>query len=486
MVESKGVDKLFRGGYGPLREMMSERGDKLDRDVGGKDHPFSYWMEAKATLLLALPLIAGQVGQMLMGVADTVMIGRVGVVPLAASTFANTLLMMPFLFGVGLLVSISIRVSQGRGGGRHDEVKHALRHGTWLAFGFGWVIVAVIFCLLPWLGHFGQVPEVVTESKTYLVLVALSMVPAMVAMAWKNYGDALNRPWIPFWILMAGVALNVLLNWVFIYGNWGVSALGLDGAGWATLISRLAVTVCLYGWVMRAPGVRDWSPHRWWGVWKPGEFRVLLKLGVPVGLQLLAEVGSFSAASLMIGSIGVISLAAHQVALTCTSTAFMIPLGVALALTVRMGEASGAANGANGTGRARLHQILLGGWMYGLIFAGISMWIFITWGQWLASHIVADPEVIKLASGLLVIAGIFQLVDGSQVISSSALRGMGDVTVPAWLGVFAYWVVAVPCGAYLAFSRDWGAHGVWWGLALGLGTASLMLGVRAWRIAGRA
>jgi MATE family multidrug resistance protein len=443
----------------------------------------SFWLESKATFLLALPLIVGQLGQMLMGVADTVMIGHVGVVPLAASTFANTLLMVPFLFGVGLLTSISIRVSQGRGGQRHDEVKHALRHGTWLALGFGVCIVLLILAILPFLGFLGQPEEVVVEAPTYLMLVAVSMVPVMVSMAWKNYGDAMNRPWLPFWILMTGVLLNVLLNWILIYGHWGMPALGLAGAGWATLISRLCVVVALYVWLMRAPVVRDWSPHRWWGVWKKGEFRVLLRLGVPIGLQLLAEIGAFAAASLMIGSMGVVALAAHQVAWICVSTSFMIPLGVAMALTVRMGEASGSYSGVER--RVKLRQILLGGGMFGFLVTGVSMGVFIVFGQWLASHIVSEPDVIQLAAGLLVIAGFFQIVDGFQVIFSSALRGMGDVKVPAWLGVFAYWGIAVPLGAYLGFVRGDGASGVWWGLAFGLVAAAWLLGARAWKMSGR-
>ena len=445
--------------------------------------PVSFWREAWATILLALPLIAGQVGQMLMGVADTVMIGSVGVVPLAASTFANTLLMVPFLFGVGLLTSISIRVAQGRGGRRHDEVKHALRHGTWLALGYGVLMFGLILCLFPFLGGFGQPDQVVEEVPTYLLLAAISYVPVMVSMAWKNYGDALNRPWSPFWILMAGVVLNVFLNWLLIYGNWGFPALNLEGAGWATLLSRVAVVVALFFWLTRAPGVRDWSPHRWWGVAKPGEYRALFKLGIPIGLQLLAEVGSFAAASLMIGTMGVIALAAHQVTLTCASVSFMIPLGVAMAITVRMGEAAGAS-GENSV-RHRLRKILLGGWMYGLLFAAVSMVVFVYYGWWLAGHIVTESSVVELSIGLLVIAGVFQFVDGSQVISSSALRGMGDVKVPATMGVFSYWVVGVPVGAYMAFVQGEGAHGVWWGLALGLAVAAVLLGARAWRMAGK-
>jgi MATE family multidrug resistance protein len=434
--------------------------------------------EARATLLLALPLIAGQVGQMLMGVADTVMIGHVGVVPLAASTFANTLVMVPLLFGIGLLTSISIRVSQGRGGARHDEVKDAMRHGTWLALALGVLSVAILMGLVPVLGMFGQAEEVVASAPVYLMLVACSLVPGFVSMAWKNFADALSRPWPPFWILMAGVGVNIFLNWLLIFGNWGFPALGLEGAGWATLVARCAVVLGLYLWVTRSPRVREWSPKRWWGMWKGNEFRGLLGLGVPIGLQLVAEVGAFAAGSLMIGSMGVIALAAHQVALTCASTSFMIPLGVAMAVTVRMGEAAG------GGSTARQRTILLGGWIYGLIFTGMSMVVFLVFGEWIAARIVTDPEVIKLAAGLLVIAGLFQFVDGSQVISSSGLRGLGDVKIPAWLGIFAYWGVAIPSGAYLAFSRDLGAYGVWWGLALGLGTAALTLGTRAWWMAG--
>jgi len=324
--------------------------------IQSRDHQnrgLSFISEARATLLLALPLIVGQVGQMLMGVVDTVMIGHVGVVPLAASTFANTLVMVPWLFGVGLLVSISIRVSRGRGGGRHDEVRGAMRHGTWLALVLGFLSLTILIGLVPWLGMFGQADEVVESAPVYLMLVACSLVPGFVSMAWKNFADALNRPWVPFWILMAGVGVNVFLNWLLIFGNWGLPGLGLEGAGWATLAARSSVVVGLYLWVTGSPRVNEWSPKRWWGGWNGNEFRGLLGLGVPIGLQLVAEVGAFSAGSLMIGSIGVIALAAHQVALTCASTSFMIPLGVAMAITVRMGEASGGGGARPGGGRGR-------------------------------------------------------------------------------------------------------------------------------------
>lgn len=450
---------------------------ETNSQIGDSKRP-SFFGEAWATLWLALPLIAGQLGQMLMGVVDTVMIGHVGVVPLAASTFANTLVMVPLLFGIGLLTSISIRVSQGRGGKRYDEVKSAVRHGTWLAGLLGLCSLLILACLIPALGWFGQPEEVVEAVPMYLLLVACSLVPGFITMAWKNFADALNRPWVPFWIMLAGVGLNVFLNWLFIFGNWGIPAYGLVGAGWATLAARCSTVLGLYLWLSRSTWIRQWSPKRWRGMWNGKELRALTALGVPIGLHLVAEVGAFAAGSLMIGSFGVVALAAHQVALTCASTSFMIPLGVAMALTVRMGESAGDGS----LGRQR--TILLGGWSFGLIVTGISMLAFLVYGHWIASLIVVDPEVIRVAAGLLVIAGIFQLVDGSQVISSSALRGMGDVKIPAWLGIFSYWAVAIPSGAYMAFGLDLGARGVWWGLALGLGTAAVTLGARAWWKAG--
>lgn len=422
--------------------------------------------------------MAGQVGQMLMALADTVMIGRVGVVPLAASTFANTLLMVPFMFGIGLLACVSIRVSQGRGGKRHEDVKNVLRHGTWLSLAYGICTMLLILALLPFLDRFGQAPEVVAEAPAYLILCAISMVPVMVSIGWKNFGNALNQPWPPFYIQLSGVLCNIGLNWLLIYGHWGFPELGLAGAGWATLISRCLVMLALLLWLKRARSVKEWCPHHWWIRLSGGELKKLLALGVPVAFQMVCEVGAFAAASLMAGRIGVEALAAHQVALTCASTSFMIPLGVAMAITVRMGEAFG-----EGRDPKKLHRILTGGWFYGVVFTGASMMVFILCGHWLAGKIVLEPEVIDLAAKLLVIAGLFQLGDGLQVISSSALRGMGDVKLPAWLGVFSYWLVAVPLGAWLAFGRDLGAQGIWWGLAGGLSTAGGLLCVRAWRLA---
>jgi len=435
----------------------------------------SFARENRDTLKLALPLIAGQLSQMLMGVADTVMVGQLGVVQLGAATFANMLLIVPFVLGIGLLTSISVRVSQASGANRPADAEEALRHGTWLALGFGLLVAALVVLGLPLLGHLGQPPEMVAMAPTYLVTCAISLVPALLSMAWKDHADALNHPWRPFWIMLGGVGLNVLLNWLWIHGHWGFPALGLEGAGYATLVSRIVVAVAMFQWLTRSPLVRRWTPPRWLAPCRWAAFRSLLAIGFPASLQLLTEVTAFAVAALLIGTLGVVPLAAHQVAITCAGTAFMVPLGVAMAITVRVGEIVGAGE------RPRLHRVLFGGWLFGIGFMALSTLAFLLFGREIAAQFVSDHGVVEMAARLLLVAGVFQLFDGLQVVSAHALRGVNDVRVPTWIAFIAYWLVALPAGAALGIWQGHGPIGMWTGLAAGLGVAALAMGVRAWR-----
>lgn len=436
----------------------------------------SFAEESRTTLKLALPLISGQLTQMLMGVADTVMIGAIGVVPLGASTFANTLLAVPLVAGIGMMSSVSVRVSQGHGAGDKAQVSSALRHGTWLALGWGILVVAGVAVLMRYLNLFKQPPEVVARAPVYLFTCAFSMVPVMLTMAWKNHADAMSRPWMPFWIGLGGIGLNVLLNWLWIHGRWGFPAMGLEGAGYATLVARLIATAVLFVWLNQSPWLRPWLPSRWLARCDWESFAALLKIGIPACLQLLAEVTAFVMASLMIGTLGVVPLAAHQVAITCVATAFMVPLGMAMATTVRVGEILGAHE------RPRLHRVLIGSWLFAAGFMSVSMLLFLFLGRPLAAWFVQDSEVVALAGGLLVVAALFQLFDGLQVVSVSALRGVNDVAVPAWISALAYWGIALPLGWYWGLVCGWGANGVWAAMAVGLGAAALLLGRRAWKL----
>jgi MATE family multidrug resistance protein len=435
----------------------------------------SFGRECRDTFVLALPLIAGQLSQMLMGVVDTVMVGRLGVVPLGAATFANTVIVVPWVLGIGLLTSVSVRVSQARGANRPDQAEEALRHGTWLALAYGILVVLALAFGLPLLHFLGQPPEVVAQAPTFLMTCGISLIPAMLSMVWKSHADALNHPWRPFWILLGAVGLNVFLNWLWIWGNWGFPAFGLEGAGYATLTARTVSALVMYQWLTRSHLLRGWTPPRWFVRCKRAAFLHLLAIGFPTSLQLLTEVGAFAASSLIIGTLGAVPLAAHQVAITCAATTFMVPLGIAMAITVRVGEIVGADQ------RARLHRVLIGGWLYSLGFMLLSTLAFFLYGHEIAELFVADSGVIEIAAGLLIVAAIFQLFDGVQIVAVSALRGINDARVSAWIAFVAYWILALPCGAWLGLHRHHGALGVWAGLAFGLAVAAAALGIRAWR-----
>jgi multidrug resistance protein, MATE family len=442
---------------------------------GGRGFP-SFFAESRSTLKLAVPLISGQLTQMLMGVVDTVMIGGTGVVPLGASTFAGALLAVPFVAGIGLMSSVSVRVSQLHGSGEPEAVAKALRHGTWLGLAWGLLIVCGVLGLLGVLDWFGQPHEVVERTPVYLVTCAISMVPVMLAMAWKNHADALSRPWTPMWIGLGMILLNVVLNLIWIDGRLGFPAMGLEGAGYATLTARVVGVFVLFVWMNRSGFLKKWVPRRWLAGCEWKEFAELLRIGIPGGLHLLTEVTAFAMASLMIGTLGVVPLAAHQVAITCSGTAFMVPLGMAMATTVRVGAIVGAGE------RERLHRVLMGSWLFAAVFMSVSMLVFYFGGEKLAAMFVADAEVIRNAAALLVVAALFQLFDGLQVVSVAALRGVNDVVLPAWMGAFAYWGLAIPLGWMLGLRMGWGAAGVWLAMAVGLGVAALLLGRRAWRL----
>ncbi|HWL51294.1 MAG TPA: MATE family efflux transporter [Chthoniobacteraceae bacterium] len=435
--------------------------------------------ENRETLWLALPMAAGQVAQMLMGWADTVMVGRLGVLPLAACAFGVMVVHVFLVFGFGLISSVAIRASQEFGAGRGKGVGRVLLSGIVLAVVAGLAMALLVQAAWPLLYHLGQEREVVDEAKPFLLLLAWSMIPALLATVAKDFSEALSRPWLPFWIILGGVGLNVFFNWLLIYGNWGAPRLGLTGAGYGTLAARWTVALALFGVIF---GSRSYAPYRvlrvrWRLLWSG--FFLLVRLGWPSGVHLLGEVGLFAATTLMMGWIGVVALAAHQVAITLASTTFMLPLGLAFAVTVRVGQAVGAEESH------RVRPIAFGALGFTVALMSLFSVIFLTCGHWIASWFITDPAVIATATMLLAIAGIFQLFDGFQIVGMGGLRGLADVRVPMFFVYIAYWCVALPVGYWLAFHRGWGAEGLWTGMAIGLAGTAFAVGTRLWIMSGR-
>jgi MATE family multidrug resistance protein len=430
--------------------------------------------ESRITLRLAVPLMIGQLSQMLLGVADTVMVGRLGVTELAALTFASSLFHLPFVFGMGVLTAVSVFTANRRGAGDAAGVRESCRHGLIGASALGLWLFALAWMISGHLRIFGQPDEVTVRTPVYFRILMASLVPALASIALKNHADALNRPWPPFWIFLGGVLLNIGLNWVMIFGKLGCPALGFEGAAWATLIARTAILVAMIVWLGLDRDLREWVPQRWlqWPAWR--EMRGMLGIGLPASAQMLFEVSAFSLTGLMMGRFGPDSMAAHQIALTLAATSFMIPLGLSMALTVRVGEAHGAGRMAD------LRAIALSGWLVAGAYGVLGATVFLLGGEWMAAAFTRNAAVIHLTGALLVIVGIFQIFDGMQVASSAMLRGLHDTRVPALMGLVSYWVVGLPVGAGLGFACGMAARGVWWGLAAGLFVACVTLGPRMW------
>jgi MATE family multidrug resistance protein len=428
--------------------------------------------ENRRTLALAVPISAGFVGQMLMGWADTIMVGKIGVIPLAACAFANTVLAVPLVFGFAVLSSVSVRASLAFGAGRKRMSGEALRSGLLIALLLGILVGGGLHLAAPFLSLLGQGDEITNTSRNFLVLCAWSAVPVFITTAAKNFCEALSRPWVPFWIMMGGVLLNIALNWVLIYGNLGLPALGIDGAGVATATARTAVATAVVAYLLTAPSLKQALPLAWFRRGCGAEIRRLLALGLPSGGLQLAEVSGFASGSLMMGWLGPGALAAHQIAITCAATTFMIPLGLSQAVAVRIGQTRGAAE------QARYLPIIFGTWGITASIMTIFAVLFMGAGTVIATWFVENSAVTALAAELLLIAGLFQIFDGIQVTSAGALRGFEDTRTPMLIGVLSYWVVALPISYLCAFNLGLGPPGIWFGFVAGLAVASAALVTR--------
>ncbi|MEO7933757.1 MAG: MATE family efflux transporter [Chthoniobacterales bacterium] len=427
----------------------------------------SFLHEARLTILLAVPMMAGQVSQMLMNVADTVMVGRVGVLPLAAASLASVILTIFFVIGLGFQIPVSILTSQAHGGGHSDEPGKILRHGLFIATSIGIAVACLVTALSFFLSHFGQEPGVVRLAIPFLRIVAWSLVPAMIEQCLKQFSEALHRPWLPMLIMLSAVGLNVFLNWIFIYGNWGAPALGLTGAGLGTFTARIVSVGVLLACILRGQFYQSALPKRWFAKLDATRLLVMARLGAPLSLSLLLEVAAFGCAAIMMGWISARTLASHQIAINCAATTFMFPLGLSFAARIRIGHTVGSGQ------TERLRTIGLSTMAIGTLVMTTFALIYLAFGNVVAGWFVKEPDVIAMASALLSIAGIFQIFDGIQVIAGGCLNGLSDVRVPTLTAFVAYWLIALPLAWYLGFTRHWGGPGIWTALAVGLGLAAL-------------
>lgn len=428
--------------------------------------------ENRHTLKLALPIMTGQLGQMLLGLTDTLMIGRVGTVELAAAAFVNVLVHLVLVAGIGLAAAVSVQVSHAHGSKDSDATARHLRHGFWVAVIGGGIMAGLLAASPPVLSFLGQKEDVLALTPPYLRWVAASLLFYMPSMIIKNFAEARHHPWPVFWIMLSGVLLNVGFNTLLIFGKAGFPAMGIEGAGLATFLARLLTFVGLWVYLRHSRHLRDGLPVRWLGRLDFSELKALFRIATPITGQMSLEFGAFAASALLIGFFGSVPLAAHQIAITCAATTFMIPLGISMAVSIRVGHSLGSGR------RSRARRIVFGA--QGMASAAMLLFalIYLLAGGPIADAFTPDPALAALTVQLLAVTGIFQVFDGIQIVSMGALRAFKDVHVPTGILFFSYGVVGMPLGVYLAFAREMGALGLWLGLAGGLALAAALLSLR--------
>ncbi len=433
-----------------------------------------------ATLGLALPLTGSHLARQAIGVTDTVMVGWYGVDPLAAVVLATSFFFILFMLGSGYGIGVMGVIATAKARGDQTEVRRATRMALWLSAVHSVIVLPLMWFSGAILLKLGQKPEIAAYAQEYLRIMCWAMAPALWGLTLNSFLAALGRANIVLLITMAGIPLNMLLNWMLIFGNLGAPELGVAGSAIASLVVNIFQLVLMVVCAITLREARPFNLLR--RMWHPdwAAFRTIGLLGLPVGLTLVAESGMFVGTNVMMGWLGSHYLAAHGIALQLASIAFMIHLGLSNAVTIRVGTFAGQED------RSGMRDSGVAAIVLSILFAAVTITIFLTLSRQIAALYLdagdpLTPTIIALVGGLMIYAAMFQLADGMQVIALGMLRGVQDTRVPMVMAVISYWVVGLPTGWFLAFRAGWGAGGLWLGLLAGLFCAAVLLMTRFWR-----
>lgn len=413
-----------------------------------------------------------QVGSVLMGITDTLMLGNVSKEAVAASGVANQIYFLFTVLGMGTIAAMAPMIATSKGANNDKECGEILRTGIELGF-----LISIVLCVLMILigenfEWFHQPPAITALVKPYLRILTISTIPFMLFLAVKQFSDGLSLTKPAMVITLIAVLINVGINWLLIYGNWSLPALGIKGAAIATLISRILMALMLVVYVFKNKAYAAFMPPL------ISTFNTLplivkiLKVGLPGGLQLFFEVGAFAGAALLVGWIGTDELAAHQIVLGLAALSYMMSAGISVSGSIRVGSAFGEGN------KALIKQMGSSALFLVAVFMLFSCLIFIFLNEELISLFIHEEEVVYTAASVLIIAGLFQFSDGIQVVALGILRGIEDVNIPTIITLLAYWAIGLPVGYLLGFVLDMGIKGVWYGLLAGLTTSAVLLTFR--------
>lgn len=463
--------------------------DTHDSDDGSLMTPWQrlapWRSEARETLALGIPLALSQLAQIAIQTTEVVMLGWLSPEALAAGGLAATVFFMQFLLGLGIATAVSPIVAQilGRPGrrGKLRDVRRVVRQGIWATTVLGVPFMVVCWQVRPIVTFFGQDPQLAAMAEAYMYALLWAILPALWFVVLRCFVSAFERTRAVLVITLWGVAFNGVCGYALIFGHFGLPALGLLGAGIAAALTHSSMAALLLAHILTD---RQFRRYALLGrLWRPDwpRFREIFRIGLPIGGMWVLEGGVFAAALFLMGLISTDAIAAHQIAVQCAGITFMVPLGIAQAATVRVGLAAGAGD---------MTRVRRAGWSaiaMGTGFMAITCALFLAAGEFLV-RLFLDPAdrtsapVAVLAAQLLMVAGLFQLVDGAQSVGAGALRGLKDTRLPLAIALFGYWGVAFPLAIVLGFGLHWQAVGIWIGLAAGIAVAALLLNLRFhWR-----
>ncbi len=430
-----------------------------------------FWTELRALSRLALPVVAGQTGLMMMGVVDTMVVGRLGPQALAAVALGNLFSWSTLIFAMGVLHCLDALVSQAHGAGLDRTARLYVARGLLLAFGLSLLCGGASLFGGRLLVAAGQEAELAAVAQQYLNAI-LPGIPAHLGfVVLRQATQARGKPAPVVVAVLVGNVANLVLDIGLVYGKWGLPALGPVGSGWATTGCRYLMLVPL----VVLTGKQAFPTEKLDGLWDRAAFAQMAKIGVPIGVQFALEVWVFSISSLFVGRFGPVALSGHQIALNLASLSFMVPLGIGAAAAARVGHAIGAGN-SDGAKRAAQAALALGA---GIMLLAAAL--FVALPGPLARLYTDAEEVIAVATLLLPIAALFQIFDGTQAVAFGVLRGAADTRIPTVIYIVGFWGVGLPTGYLSAFRFGLGPAGVWYGFIAGLAAVALLATLRVLR-----
>ena len=436
-----------------------------------------YRPEARKLMVLGLPLIGSNLAQIAIGITDTLMLGWYDVEALAAVTLAANVYFVTFLLGAGFAWAVMPMVAEAVSAGEPVRARRVTRMGNWLSVLYGAVMMVPLFFSAPIFRAIGQEPQIAQLAQDYLRIAGWQMIPALIVIVLRSFLSALERTQIILWVTLGIAVLNVPLNYLLIFGNFGFPELGIRGAALASLITTSISLVALLIYTQ----VKEPTYELFVRIWRVDAEALtgVFRLGWPIGLTSLAEGGLFTASTVMMGWLGAIPLAAHGVALQLASLIFMVHVGLSQAATVRAGQALGRRDepALRCTGATAL--------ALSVFVAALTVALFLLIpgpliGLFIDPTDPARDEILAVGIALLAVAALFQTVDALQVMVLGLLRGVQDTRVPMWLAAVSYWVIGLPVSYVFGFVLDWGGTGIWAGLVVGLATAAVLLSWRFW------